>query len=437
MKKTILMLLIIVTTFLLVSCVNNEAGDRIQIDFWHMSPVGSESYSGMKAIINDFNDSQDVYYVKGTGFSFWDYWDKISVAISSRTAPDIGLSTIDDVEARASQGVLYNISDLMTTDETNLNNIDINQFRESQLKFARYDNDLYALPFTATTRALYVNLDMFAEKGLTADDIPTTWSELKTVAKMFDETNNDGDIVRLGFDPTYGNASFPGWLWETGLDFFDENLDPTLNTQAYVDVLNWVINFNSEYSRSKLTSFGEANALLGVNVFAAEKVAMIVDVDELYHTLENSNVDFDFDVAMIPIPDENGVHVNWGSGFSIEMYDNGKNEDDQKQGTYEFLKYLMSYDTQLELADVTGWIMGHIDAMNTYAEDKPILQKLLTEVNYAVDKVYVPYAPSWHGTDWTTYYTQALNGDLTAAQALAAARDNYLQKKENWERTNS
>lgn len=434
MKKICFVFVVLFVSLTLIAC-NDEVGDRTVIDFWHMSPVGSESYSGVKAIIKEFNDSQDSYYVKGTGFSFWDYWDKINVAVSSRTAPDIGLSTIDDVESRASQGVLYNISELMETDVSNEQLIDLEQYRDSQLDFATYENDIYAMPFTATTRALYVNLDMFEEVGLDEDDIPTTWEELEVVAKRFDKTN-DGDIQRLGFDPTYGSATFHGWLWQTGLDFFDDNLDPTLNTQGHIDVLDWVVDFNDDFSRSQLTSFGEANALLGINAFAAERVAMIVDVDELYHTIESSGADFNYTVVPIPIPENDGIRVNWGSGFSIEMYDNQDDDVESRDGTYKFLKYLMSEDVQMELAEATGWIMGHINAMDKYAEDKPILQKLLEEVDYAVDKVYVPYAPSWHGADWDTYYTQALNGELTSAQALAAARDNYLQKKENWERTN-
>lgn len=436
MKKTWVLIFILLTSITLVACKDGEAGDKVIIDFWHMSPVGSESYSGTKKIITAFNESQDEYFVKGTGFSFWDYWDKINVAVSSRTAPDVGLSTIDDVESRASQGVLYNISELMTNDTSDENLIDLAEFRESQLEFARYNNKLYAMPFTATTRALYYNVEMFTEMGLTQDDVPKTWSELKTVAKMFDKVEG-GQIQRLGFDPTYGNATYHGWLWQTGLDYFDEDLNPTLNTQGHRDVLQWIIDFNGkDYTRNQLTAFGEANQMLGINPFASERVAMIVDVDGLYQIIKNSGADFNYDVAPIPIPDENGVQVNWGSGFSIEMYDNGKNEDDQKQGAYDFLKYLMSKDTQLELAEVNGWIMSHKAAMNEFASDKPIMQKLLLEVDYATDKVYIPYAPAWHGNDFQPFYTQALDGDLTVAQALEAARRNYLQKKENWERTN-
>lgn len=420
--------------FFMSACNDNTPKDRVVIDFWHMSPVGSTSYSGMRQIITTFNESQDQYFVKGTGFSFWDYWDKINVAVSSRTAPDLGLSTIDDVEARAKSGVLYNISSLIAADDSE-NNIDLDEFRQSQLDFATYQGSLYAMPFSATTRALYYNLDMFAEKGLTASDVPTTWTELSNLAKQFDIVDNQGRIQRLGFDPTYGNATYHGWLWQSNLDFFDENKLPTLNTQGHIDVLNWIKNFNSNFTRSQLSSFGESNQLLGINVFAAQRVAMIVEVDGLYQVIKDAGATFNYGVAPIPIP-EGGRHVNWGSGFSIEMYDNKKGEDRERDGAFEFLKYLLSKDTQKRLAEVNGWIMSHISAMEEHADGNPILEALLREVDFAIDKVFIPYAPSWHGNDWQPYYTQALSGDLTVEQALAQARANYLQKKQNYDAIN-
>jgi multiple sugar transport system substrate-binding protein len=435
MKKLLLGFMLMISLVTLAACDGGgEAGDKIEIEFWHMSPVGSSSFSGMKSIISGFNDSQDKYFVKGTGFSFWDYWDKINVAISSRTAPDLGLSTIDDVEARAKSGALYNISDLMAADQSD-NKMDLNEFRQSQLDFATYQGDLYAMPFSATTRVLYYNLDMFAEKGLTEADVPTTWDELHTVAKLFDEEDSNGRLTRLGFEPTYGNATYHGWLWQKGLDFFDENQMPTLNTPGHVEVLEWIMNFNNDIERSELTAFGEGNQTLGINPFASERVAMIVEVDGLYQIIKDAGATFNYGVAPIPIP-EGGTRVNWGSGFSIEMYDNGKSETDKRDGTYEFLKYLLSKDIQKELAEVNGWIMSHISAMEEFVQGNEILEKLLAEVDYATDKQYIPYAPSWHGNDWQPYYNQALAGTLTAAEALEAARNNYIQKKQNYDAVN-
>lgn len=435
MKKIYHLYLILFIVLGLSACGGNGDDGKTEITFWHMSPVGSEGFREMRAIINSFNESQDEIVVVGTGFSFWDYWDKINIAISSRTAPDIGFHTIDNMVVRAEAGVLHNLSELIMNDITD-QNIELNQFRQSQLDFLTYESDLYALPLSATTRVLYYNLDMFESMGYDIDDVPTTWEELHTMARVFDIVE-DGDITRLGFDPTYGNATYHGWLWQTGEDFFDEDLNPTLNTQTHVDVLDWIVNFNDIYTRNQLQSFGEANQLLGINVFAAEKVAMIVDSDGLYRVIEDAGATFNYGVAPIPLPDENGIRVNWGSGFSIELYNNQKNEDIKKMASFEFLKYLMSYETQIEFADATGWLTSHIQAMEDYTLDKPILRQILNEVDFAIDKVFVPYAPSWHAADWQTFYTQALDRSLSPLEALEAARSYYLEKKANYEATRS
>lgn len=435
MKKFEYMILLIFIVIGLSACAESDSDGKTEITFWHMSPVGSEGFREMRAIINTFNESQDDIVVLGTGFSFWDYWDKINIAISSRTAPDLGFHTIDNMVVRAEAGVLHNLSELIMSDLSD-QNIALDQFRQSQLDFLTYNSDLYALPLTATTRVLYYNLDMFESMGYDIDDVPTNWDELHEMARVFDIID-DGDIVRLGFDPTYGNATYHGWLWQTGEDFFDEDLNPTLTTQTHEDVLEWIVNFNDIYTRNQLQSFGEANQLLGINVFAAEKVAMIVDSDGLYRVIEDAGATFNYGVAPIPLPDENGIRVNWGSGFSIELYNNQKDEDSKKMASFEFLKYLMSYETQIEFADATGWLTSHIQAMDDYTDDKPILRQILNEVDYAVDKVFVPYAPSWHAADWQTFYTQALDRSLTPLQALEAAKAFYLEKKENFEATRS
>lgn len=432
MKKKLLLLVTMLSFISVLAACGDPANEgKVELNFWHMSPVGSEGFREMRALITAFNESQDEIFVVGTGFSFWDYWDKINIAISSRTAPDLGFHTIDNMITRAEAGVLHNVSELMSQD-TSANNIEIDQFRTSQLDFLTYNGDIYALPLSATTRVLYYNLDMFESLGYGVDDVPTTWDELQTLAREFD-IFEDGRITRLGFDPTYGNATYHGWLWQTGEDFFDADLNPTLNTQTHIDVLDWIVNFNEIYTRNQLASFGESNQLLGINVFAAEKVAMIVDSDGLYRVIEEAGATFKYGVASIPLPDENGIRVNWGSGFSIELYNNQKNEDAKKMAAFEFLKYLMAYDTQIEFADASGWLTAHIQAMVDYTADKPILRQILNEVDYAMDKVFVPYAPSWHAADWQTYYTQALSRDSTPAQALRDARNFYLEKKTNYE----
>ena len=249
-----------------------------------------------------------------------------------------------------------------------------------------------------------------------------------------DIIDSNGDIVQLGFEPSYGNVNYHSYLWQKGLDFFDEDLNVTLNTQGHVDVLNWFRDFNSDIPRTKLTAFGEQNATFGTSPFAAERVAMIVEVDDLHHRISEYGTTFEYGVTYIPIPDEDGIRVNWGSGFSLELYDTGSLTEQQKKGTWEFAKYLMTKEVQLKFAQSTGWLMANKKAMNEFVEGNELLTKVYEEVAYARDKIYVPYSPNWHG-DFNPFWESFLNGDLTAIEALQQGTDYFNEKKQNWELT--
>lgn len=435
MKKITLFLVLLIGVFTLSACGDNSNDGKIEIEFWHLSPVGDSSYSQVKQIIRDFNDSQDTYYVNGTGFSFWDYWDKLNVAVASNTAPDVGFSTIDDNIHRADRGVLFNISDFIDSDETaSIDSIDTSVFYDNQLEFLTYEEDLWGLPFTATTRMLYYNLDHFAEVGLTVEDVPTTWAELETVAKQLDVVDGT-DIERIGFDPTYGQGTYMGYLWQSGLDFFDENQQVTLNTQEHKDILDWMVTFNEEYSKAQLNSFGDENTILGIDPFAAGRVSMMIATDGLYQTLLDYDSTMNYGVAPIPLPDENGTRVNWGSGFSLELYTNGGELDDEAKGAWEFTKYIMSKDVQIKYSDAVGWLMGNKEAMAVVAAGNPIITALVAECEYAVDKVFIPYAPAWHASDWFQYYDVLKAGDSTVQETLDDAIAWYQEKQTNYNDT--
>ncbi len=208
----------------------------------------------------------------------------------------------------------------------------------------------------------------------------------------------------------------------------------TLNTQGHADVLNWIKDFNNDIPRTKLTAFGEQNATFGTSPFVAERVAMIVEVDNLHFRINDYGANMNYGVSYIPIPDENGIRVNWGSGFSLELYDTGSLTEKQKKGTWEFAKYLMSKEVQLKVAKATGWLMANKEATEEFVQGDPLLTRIYEEVAYAKDKIYVPYSPNWNG-DFGPFWYSFLNGEITATEALQQGTNYFNEKKRNWELT--
>lgn len=435
MKKIFAVLVLLLFSLMMSACQKKEAEGLITIDFWHMHPVGDDGYQGMRALIKRFNDTNDKNIrVKGTGLGFWDYGEKLSTALSGGNAPDIGLSTLDDVAYRANGEVLVNISELLENDNSD-NKPNLDDFLPNQMKFTTIDGIIYAFPYTATTRVLYYNLELFEASGLTEDDVPKNWEELKIVSDKITKLDNNGNLIVLGFSPTSGNNNFAAWLWQKGLDFFDDDLNPIVDRPEIEEVLKWVGEFNIEIPRETLSAFGSANQLLGIDPFVGGKYGMIVDTDALYSKMKEAGNPFRYGVAPIPYPDD-GIRVNWASGFSLEMYKNKKTTSERQKAVWEFYKFLLEPKTQKEIAGFAGGIQGNVEAMKEFTLDDPILKKIVDELEYAVDKRYVPYSPSWHGADWGPFYFNYLNGNVTAKEALQQAQALYLQKKANWEKLN-
>lgn len=437
MKKILSVLVVLMFAILLVGCNKGDDEGFTVVEFWHMHPIGDDGYQGMRKLIREFNTEYEEkgIKVKATGLSFWDYSEKLSFALTGGNAPDVGLATIDDVPYRAHGNVLINVGELIEND-TSDNNINLDDFLPAQIESATYNDVLYAMPYTATTRVLYYNLDLFKENGLTEADVPTNWEELKTVSDKITKFDSNGNLEVLGFDPSQGNNNFAAWLWQKGLDFFDDDLNPTANTPENEEILKWVGEFNKEISRETIEAFGSANQMLGIDPFVAQKFGMIIDTDALYSKLKQHGVDFEYGIAPIPYP-EDGIRINWASGFSLEMYKNKTTSEEKTKAVWEFYKFLLQKDTMKTIAGFAGGISSNLTAMEEFAQNDPLLAKLVNELNYAVDKKYIPYAPSWHGADWGPIYFNFLNQNITAKQALQEAQDLYLQKKANWEKLNN
>lgn len=434
MKKIVSIVMSACLLATLAGCGNKpaptNAGEKVTITFWDTIPVGDPSYPKVSNLVKEFNASQNKVEVKHVGYSFWDYWDKLNIIVAAKngSAPDVGLNTLDNSAGRAESGLIYNLSPLMKRD-----NFNVDEFYKSQVDFGTYKGEIYAMPFTATTRMLYYNLDLFQKAGLTEADVPKTWDELYKVAKKLDKADANGNIETMGFDPTAGDATYHNWLWESGLDFFDKDLNPALDDDKHEAVLRWMRDFNKNFTSKQKQGFADANKMVGLDAFTAGRMAMYIGSDGLNYTLRQKKVNFKYGVATMPIP-EGGTRVNWGSGFSLEMFNNG--DEKKKEGAWEFYKFLMKAETQKKYYDISGWLMANKKAMEEPAKKDPIIAKLVEELQYAKDKVFVDYAPSWHANDWQPFYKQALSEEKDEVRkALKDAQTYYLQKRENYKTT--
>lgn len=402
----------------------NGTGGRTQITFWHIIPEGSDGYDSLDALITNFNNVQDEYEIVHVGYPFLDYFSKMTTAFAGDVAPDVFMYTLDDVPIRAEAGTIANLSPYMEAD-----NYDTSDLYEAEVAAGVYNGDQYALPLSSTCRLLWYNLDLFEAAGLTEEDVPTTWEELYEVAHKMDIVE-DGVIQQLGFDPTAGQSNYFSLLWQAGLDFFDEEGNPQLDQEGQREVLQWMIDFNKEYPSSQLQAFTDAGAALAADGFASGRLAMMVGNDQEYAILKNSQVEFKYGVAPMPIPAEGGVRCNWSSCWSLEAFQS--NDEAKIAGSWEFIKYMLEPENMKAFFESQGWLTASKTANEELRTDD-IMNTIVDEVAYSREKTYFDFAPKWH-EDWNQFMELAKTG-TPVEDVLAQAQKFYLEKRDNYEST--
>ncbi len=125
------------------------------------------------------------------------------------------------------------------------------------------DGQFYALPYTGNTWSLFINQEHFRKAGLDpATDAPKTWEDLANIARKLTVRDEDGKLVRKGFDLPFSKADhWWSFVWGPVLSqcggsvLSSDGTKATINEKAAVDSLQV---FYDLVHRYKVTEAGLA-----------------------------------------------------------------------------------------------------------------------------------------------------------------------------------
>ena len=224
MKKRITLLLGVAC--ILLASVATLA--QVEIDYWHF--YGGAIGTNHEQAIAQFNATHpDIHVTSQYIGNPWTGRDKLLTAVAAGTPPDICL--VDDywIPELAATGNILKLGDYISAN-TVLDVFDL--FWQS----AKYEGEIWAMPYAASNIVLYYNKDLFREAGLDPEAPPTTWGELRDYAKaLAKDLDGDGQIDQWGLImPTKSNQGviydFLPYLWQNGGELFDET-----NTECVFD----------------------------------------------------------------------------------------------------------------------------------------------------------------------------------------------------------
>jgi multiple sugar transport system substrate-binding protein len=168
---------------------------------------------------------------------------ELLASIAGGTGPDVVFAYSVWIPQWAAQGALSPLEDYFDEED----------FIAPAVELAKWDDHLYALPWSLKVRAYYYRKDIFEEVGLDPEKYPETWDELVDYSQKLTKRDASGNIERVGFwvPTSHPYKTIQVWIpymWSNGGRFFSEDgCKATFNSPEGVEALQLLDDLLNEY----------------------------------------------------------------------------------------------------------------------------------------------------------------------------------------------
>jgi len=312
----------------------------------------------------------------------WDeYWQKLPIAISTGTAPD--LHQFHNEKWGQFKGLLAPYPEEL---------FDLAEMRERYLMFDQavlIDGQMYYFPAGIMTSGIFYNVDILAAAGI--DQPGETWAELLEQAKKLARFDQDGQLVRAGFDVLRWNGQFlyTDLVYQHGGYLFKEEGGAALQSpesRTAVDLLMTIAEAN----------VGPIPGDTFSGTFETGGIAMTYNWTWYNGILHINAPELNFKVA--PIPTVTGESLpararnNYEAGLAVPY----NIPEERKEQAFRFIKWLYDQDDfYARLNRELGRIPARRDVWDHPALDDPsgVFDMLAAQASYTV---YPGPLPSWY-----------------------------------------
>ncbi|NLF39577.1 extracellular solute-binding protein [bacterium] len=213
-----------------------------------------------------------------------------------------------------------------------------------------YEGNVYGIPCGADDRILYYNKDILIREGFVDGQgnarPPRTWEELEDYAVKLTTRDKNGNIVRLGFAPNYGNSWLYLYAWQNGASFMSpDGRTCTLNCAEAVTALDYMVRIYDKLGGAQqvyaFQSTFQGNEL---DPFLLGRLAMKIDGDWFLPTIATFKPDLNFGGSPAPIPAARlaagDTPITWLGGWCYSIPTGAKN----KEGAWKMIRWLTSFE---------------------------------------------------------------------------------------------
>jgi len=373
------------------------------VTYWHAYSADSPEVSTLEGtIIPAFEKLHPGVTVKDVPIPYDELHQKLITAAAGEQLPDLVRADIGWVPELANLGVLEPLGTSMSDFQSYAD-----QVYPGTLATNLWKGTYYGLPLDTNTRVMMFDQSFFDKAGVT---VPTTVDQLMAAAPALKKAG-----AYAFADNGAGGWNMLPWIWSAGGDITDPGVTVAtgyLNSAASVTgIQNLVDMYNGGYMPDII--LGDSGGLATSDGLATDKYATILDGPWMYPIFAGQYPDFTVGASQVPAGPGGSVSVVGGE--DIVMTQSSTN----KEAATEFLRYLLSADSQLAMAKVGQMpvlsnLGSQLTAINAYYA--PFVEQLKTAKPR-------PATPAWSQIDSILQdeIRAAIRGDKTVQEALDSA----------------
>lgn len=327
--------------------------DGTTISFWHS--MGGVNGQAIDTLVQKFNDENEYGITVEAEYqgSYDDALNKLKSAQIGNMGAD--LVQVYEIGTRfmIESGWIVPMQSMVNADE-----YDTSVLEPNLAAYYTINNMLYSMPFNSSTPLMYYNKDMFDAAGIT--EIPDS---LEAIAEVGDKLLDGGaqEVMSLGI---YG-WFFEQFIGKQGLEYANNGNGRTEAATAVAfdengAAANILTEWKNLYDLGYAPNVGKGGDA-GLADFSAGKSAITLgSTASLKQILQDVDGKFEVGTAYFPkvkSTDEGGVSIG---GASLWALDN--NDPKKLRATWEFVKFLISSESQAFWNAETGYFPVNVDA---------------------------------------------------------------------------
>ena len=325
-----------------------------EISFWHS--MGGVNGQALDTLVKQFNEENE-YGITVDAQYQGEYDDSLN-KLKSAQIGNMGADLVQVYEIGSrfmiESGWITPMQEMIDADGYDMSSIEPNL-----AAYYTIDDKLYSMPFNSSTPIMYYNKDMFEKAGIT--EVPDSLEAIEEVGEQLLNKGGAGELISLGI---YG-WFFEQFMGKQGLDYANnENGRKEAATAVAFDenggAANILTAWKSLYDKGYAPNVGKGGDA-GLADFSAGKSAITLgSTASLKQILQDVNGKFEVGTAYFPkvkSSDEGGVSIGGASLWALN-----NNDPKKARATWEFIKFLVSSESQAYWNAQTGYFPVTTDA---------------------------------------------------------------------------